>query len=315
MVTGTKLNARNLGYLVKIAESGSFSRASIVLGVTQSVLSRHVQELEAEAGTTIFHRTGRGLVETREGALIIEMARRILSDIEQVRELIDESKDFNPGRLRIGLIPSLAAIATVPLIRRLSEMLPDTRLLIQEAAGGTLVEWLNDSRLDIACLDDGPMLKRFNPIPIASNPLYLVCHRDDIRLPPETPVADLHRYPLVLSGKEHITRRQIEQVARSRNVTLNVVYESGSLWSVIKITDSGMAMGILPYLATFHPNWQRSKLIQPAVTRALCVATPLRQAPARSRRILEAVRDEIQNLQKQLGSQVTTPVPRGHQNP
>lgn len=297
MFKSTRVNARNLNYLLKVAESGSFSRAAIVLGVTQSVLSRHIQELEAEIGTTIFHRNGRGLVATRDGLAIVDMARRVVGDIEQVRELLDEARDIHPDRLTIGLIPSLAAAATVPLIRRLGQLMPDTRLQIHEASSGVLVEWLNDDRLDVACLDDGPLLTRFNPLRIVSNPLYLVCHRDDIDLPPETPVSHLDRYSLVLAGKEHITRRQIEHVTRLKNVSLNVAYESASLWSVIKITDSGLAMGILPYLATFEPGWQRSRLIEPDVTRTLCVATPLkRQNSIRSQRIIAVVRDEIQRL-------------------
>lgn len=296
-IRGTRLNARNLNYLLKVAESGSFSRAAIILGVTQSVLSRHVQELESELDFTIFHRNGRGLVVTKDGELIISMARRIMDEIDATRDLVEERRGSSPDRLSVGLIPSLASAATVPLIRRLSAMMPETMLNFQEASSGTLVEWLNDGRIDLACLDDGPMLKRFNPMPVFSNQLYLACHRDNVTLPKETPIADLQQYPLVLASKEHITRRQMDQVARNRNVRLQIKYESASLWSVIKITDSGLAMTILPYLATLQPDWQRSKLVSPEIARNLCIVTPLkRQNSSRTQRILNAVREELQRL-------------------
>ncbi|WP_185984647.1 LysR family transcriptional regulator [Aureimonas mangrovi] len=301
MVTAAILNERNLSYLIRIAECGSFSRAAILLGVTQSVLSRRIRDLENEAGTTIFHRNGRGLVITRDGEMIVELARKVLDDVDRLRLSIETGREAQPDKLIIGLIPSLAASATVPLVRRLSKLLPDTKLHIQEGSSGSLVEWLHDARLDVACLDDGPMLKRFNPVRITGNPLYLTCHRDDITLPPETPIRDLPRYRLVLAAKEHITRRQIEQVAQSRNIKLDVAYESASLWSVMKITDSGLAMSILPYLATSEPGWQRSRLVEPEIVRSLCIATPLKtQNSIPIQRIVSTIKDEVQALYREM---------------
>ena len=78
------MNLQALRYVVTIAQTGSFNKASQYLFVSQSTLSRSVKELEDQLGITLFNRTNQGVNTTHEGEKFVTQARRILRDISQL---------------------------------------------------------------------------------------------------------------------------------------------------------------------------------------------------------------------------------------
>lgn len=78
------MNLQTLRYVVTIEQTGSFSKASQYLYVSQSTLSRSVKELEEQLGITLFHRTNQGVRPTHEGQTFIARASLILQDVAQL---------------------------------------------------------------------------------------------------------------------------------------------------------------------------------------------------------------------------------------
>lgn len=85
------MNVQALRYIVAVAQAGSINKASANLYISQSSLSRAVQDLEAQIGISLFQRTSRGVIPTHEGLEFIEKARRILLEIDQL-----EGEYFSP---------------------------------------------------------------------------------------------------------------------------------------------------------------------------------------------------------------------------
>ena len=80
------IEVRQLRYAVMTADTQSFSRAAATLNVKQSTLSRRILQLEERLGVKLFERTTRGAEPTENGKLFIEQARRIVTDVDNLRK-------------------------------------------------------------------------------------------------------------------------------------------------------------------------------------------------------------------------------------
>lgn len=291
------MNLASCLYLIRIAEHGSLSGAAIVLGVTQSTLSRAVREMESELGVVIFHRDGRGVILTDEGAVVLEAARSVTETFAGLRASL-EAMSGSVGRvITVGIMPSTALLLTVPLMARLRTDFPGTQMQIVEGSTGHLLEWLGDGRLDIAVIYDSSAISRFNPEPVLTHRLHLVAARDATPLLPEMPFASLASFPLVLQSRKHSTRRELDHLASAQGVRLNIVVEADSLTAITQLVSSGLAYGILPKFVVDPETMQGAVVVDPAIERTICLVTPL--VGVRSNgvtRIIRSFRDEIRSV-------------------
>ncbi|MDP3708854.1 MAG: LysR family transcriptional regulator, partial [Polaromonas sp.] len=146
------MDLKQLEYFVRVAELGSFTRASIALDVAQPALSRQVRLLEVELRQSLLVRNGRGATPTEAGKLMLAHGRGILHQVERAREELGRVRGSLAGRVAIGLPPTLARVLTVPLTRAFRHELTDARLSISEGLSAVMQEWLLNGRLDIAVL-------------------------------------------------------------------------------------------------------------------------------------------------------------------
>ncbi|MBX5088335.1 LysR family transcriptional regulator [Rhizobium lentis] len=297
------MNLASCQYLIKIAEHGSLSNAAVVLGVTQSALSRAIREMEAELGVSIFHRDGRGVSLTEDGKLVMEAASSVSSALSDLRSTLEASRGQVAKEITVGLLPSTAKILTVPLMVRLREEFPGTRMTIVEGATGHLAEWLNDGRVDVAVTNDSPSIKRFNPEPVVTHHLHLAGSRGGPRLPHEIPFAELASYPLVTQTRTHATRRELDHIAHEQGVRLNVAVEADSMVAIVQLVAAGLAYSLLPHFAVDYSTMQSSVVTNPGIERHICLVTPLAGARSQSLGpVIRSFRSEIRKVYKRISS-------------
>ena len=118
------MDLKQIEYFIRIAELGSFTRASIELNVAQPALSRQIRLLEVELGQSLLIRTGRGVNTTEAGKVLLEHGHGVLHQIERVREELSRVRVGLIGRVAVGLPPSLTKILTVPLLKAFRAELP-----------------------------------------------------------------------------------------------------------------------------------------------------------------------------------------------
>lgn len=126
------MDLKQIEYFVRVAELGSFTRASVVLDIAQPALSRQVRLLEVELRQNLLVRNGRGATPTEAGKLLLEHGRGILHQVERAREELGRVRGALAGRVAIGLPPSIAKVLTVPLTRAFRVKMPDAALAISE---------------------------------------------------------------------------------------------------------------------------------------------------------------------------------------
>ena len=105
------MDLKQIESFVRVAELGSFTRASMALGVQQPLLSRHVRQLEVELHQSLLVRNGRGVTLTEAGLLMLEHGRGILHQVALAREDLGTARGALGGRVSIGLPPSLSPLA------------------------------------------------------------------------------------------------------------------------------------------------------------------------------------------------------------
>ena len=95
------MDLRQLKYFVQIAESGNFSRAAEILRIAQPSLSQQVKNLEEELGVELLLRHARGVTPTEMGQQLYDHARRILEEVDRVKDVV-RSQSVNPsGRVAV----------------------------------------------------------------------------------------------------------------------------------------------------------------------------------------------------------------------
>ena len=243
------MDLKQLEYFVRVAEMGSFTRASIALDVAQPALSRQVRLLEVELHQSLLVRNGRGALPTEAGKLLLAHGRGILHQVERAREELGRVRGSLAGRVAIGLPPTLARVLTVPLTRAFRQQLPDARLSISEGLSTVMQEWLLHGRLDIALLYNAQPAAGIEILPLLTEELVLVQARppglpED---PPAPPIAlrDIARLPLVIPSRPNAIRMHLEAEMAGIGCRPEIALEIDGVSAILDLVADGAGCAVL----------------------------------------------------------------------
>jgi len=243
------MDLRQLRSLVYVADSGSLSRAAEILRTSQPSLSQQIKELEAELGIELFHRHARGVLLTEVGHTLYAHARTILKDVAFAKESVLNQTNNPSGKVSVGFPTSACRGLAAALIGKVEEKFPNISLHIIEAMTGTLDEWMQTARLDIALLYDPRVFANISLHAVGTEDLMLVADRKNpILLRNSIGFTELENIPVVLPGKQHVLRNVIEHMATREGITSNVAIESDSFSAIVELVKAGY-MTIMPHFA------------------------------------------------------------------
>lgn len=291
----TFMDLRQIQYFLRVANTGSFTRAAAELGIAQPALSRQLKRLEDELGVALLHRHGRGVSTTQVGESLVQNANIILAQVDVALKDIIASKDVLTGNAIVGMPPSVGRVLSLPLAQHFRENFPNVKLRIVEAFSGTILESLRSGRIDAALLFKVEGVEAPEIEPIAQEELMLVGRPQDE--PPlvgkSVPFRNLPSLKLVLPSGIHGLRARIDQVARRERVNLKVELEVDALHSMIETVRHGLGYTILQASA-IQDELADGKLkawpiTDPVVSLTLCIATGVQRSTAVSTRRLAAI--------------------------
>jgi len=144
-----RLRPRHLQLLVNLAETGSLSDTARQAYTTQPGLSKWLKELEEDAGAVLFERHARGLRPTAEGSLLVNHARRILSEMERAQSNLDALREGNTPNVAIGTSPASAPSLVPDAILYFLRKHPNAHVSLQESTMNVLLERLELGQLDV----------------------------------------------------------------------------------------------------------------------------------------------------------------------
>jgi len=273
--------------LIHVAELGSLSKASDRLHIAQPALSRQIRMLEKELGTYLFERHGRGMVITEAGREVLAHATRIMEEMESIRSSVVGGRSNFRGTVVIGTTPTVAAIITVPLVRKIRDAQPNLAVRFSSAYSGYLLDWLQRGELELAITYDPQPLHTLRIVPVMMENLLLVGPPEaGLRL--DTPVrfASLAEHELVVPSARHGLRVILDNCAREVGVKLTSSVEADSFGAMIDLVRNGFGLTALP-LASIWSQLEdgtlcAAPLVDPVPMRKLVQVFPAdrRVAPA-----------------------------------
>lgn len=297
------MDLKQLEYFVRVAELGSFTRASMALGVAQPALSRQVRLLEVELRQNLLVRNGRGATPTEAGKLLLAHGRGILHQVERAREELGRVRGALAGRVAIGLPPSLARVLTVPLTRAFRAQLPEASLSISEALSVTMLEWLTTGRLDIAVLYNAQPATEIEIHPLRDEELMLIEPRPPgLSEDPPTaiPLSEVAELPLVIPSRPNAIRMQVETEMANIGCRPTIALEIDGVSAILDLVADGAGAALLSRNAvasSIRPSAYRMRPISPPLKTRLCLATSSqRPATLTQQKTLELIRHTLDAL-------------------
>jgi DNA-binding transcriptional LysR family regulator len=143
------MELRHLRYFVAVAEELHFGRAAQRLQMAQQPLSRQIQELEAEIGVPLFHRTTRQVHLTEAGKLFLERSYRLLAQLEQAIEATQQIGRGEVGRLAIGFVGSATYTVLPEILKVFREQFAAVELRLHELTTTQQIQALYDKQIDV----------------------------------------------------------------------------------------------------------------------------------------------------------------------
>lgn len=282
------MNLIQLETFVRVVEHGSFSKAALVLGTAQPVLSRQVRALEMELREALLLRHGRGVELTEAGRRLLEHAYNILHLVKQAKENSAALRDEPTGSIVVAMPPTLARLHTLPLILAFRDEMPKAHLAIIEGFSTHITEWLVSGRCDLGLVHSPEPMPSLEIQPLREERLCLVSPAKQAPTGPVT-LRDLPKYPLVMPERGQTYRRLMESTAAMAGVPMHVVWEVSSVSVILELVSAGIGHATLSEdaISVFaHPErLVVSPIEQPEIKTTLCLVTPAqrRETPLRHR--------------------------------
>lgn len=273
------MNLQQIETFVQVAETGSFSKAAVLLDTAQPALSRQVRALETELRETLLIRTGRGVTLTDAGRRLLEHGHAILQRVAQAKEDLGAQRDEPVGRIVVGLPPSLARRLTPPLIDRFRRDMPKARLAVVEGFSTHIAEWLTTGRMDLGLVYSPEPHPHIEIAPVLEERLCLVGPQEALAgqgLRGAVRFDDLPRFPLIVPQQGQIFRKLMEAQAALSQARLQVAWEVSSVPVILDLVHGGYGYATLTRSALgqhgAHAGLAVLTIESPHVVSTLCLA-------------------------------------------
>jgi len=266
------IHAAELGFFAALATRGSLSAAARELGITTPAVSKRLALIEARIGVTLINRTTRRMSLTPEGEVLLEQARRILADLDDLDQLVAKAKGSPKGLLRVNATLGFGRLQVAPVISRYVRLYPDVEVQLQLTATQPA---LTDDQFDVCIRFGEPSDTRVIAKQLAPNrrllcasPKYLAAHGE-----PKLP-HDLTRHDCICirQGDEAygvwrlFSGRASDRLAEAIKVHGNLATNDGEIavnwaldghgilmraqWDIERYLKSGRLVQVLPQFQT-----------------------------------------------------------------
>ncbi|WP_308991176.1 LysR substrate-binding domain-containing protein [Mariniflexile litorale] len=246
-----------LYYVLAVAENQNFTRAAEKCFVTQPTLSMQIQKLEEELDILIFDRSKKPIELTDVGRKIVTQARNIVNESYRIQDIVDQQKGFIGGEFKLGIIPTVMPTLLPMFLKNFIKKHPKIKLKIEELTTEEIIERLKDGHLDAAIaatpLEDENIKERvlyFEPF-VGYIPKNHRLHTNK-----KIDVADLDISDMLLLEDGHCFRDGVINLCKAFKNQSDEQFqlESGSIETLIKLSNEGLGMTLLPYLHTLDIN-------------------------------------------------------------
>ncbi|WGH77302.1 hydrogen peroxide-inducible genes activator [Jannaschia ovalis] len=242
------LTLRQFRYFEALARHGHFGRAAEASAISQPALSVQIREMEETLGVALFERGPRGVTLTGVGREVAGRVRDILRHVDELGDLARLSRGALSGRVRLGIIPTVAPYLLPRLTEALAAAYPGLELDLRETITPRLVEALEQGTLDAAIVALPVSEPSLAEAPLLSEAFVLVRPAAEADRPMPDPAA-LARMKLLLLEEGHCFRDQALEVCALRPNARRHGLEAASLSTLVQMVGAGLGVTLIPEMA------------------------------------------------------------------
>ncbi len=239
---------KHLRYFEALARHRHFGRAAEASAISQPALSLQVKELEAILGAPLVERRPREISLTPLGEAFAPRARDILRAVDELQALAQAASGPLSGRLRLGVIPTIAPYLLPRVLQTLGRQFPDLDLRPREAITPKLMRDLGEGRLDLALVALPVSEPSLVEHPLFAEEFLLVRHARAADQP-IPPLADLPQAPLLLLEEGHCFRDQALAFCKLPASPAGEIMEGSTLATLVQMVGAGIGMTLIPEMA------------------------------------------------------------------
>jgi len=249
------MTLRELEYLVALAKYRHFGRAAEACEVSQPTLSAQIKKLEGELGVALVERDSRGVILTSYGHDTAARARRILLEIQQLKESAQQSQNPEAGTVRLGIFPTLGPYLLPHIIAPARKRFPELELHLVEEKSSSLLARLREGEIDAAVLalpvNDSQLSTSFlfeERFLLAVPTAHSFARRTSIG------IGELVDHDLMLLEEGHCLRDQALEVCGFSGASERSSFRATSLETLRQMVSAEIGMTLLPELATLNQD-------------------------------------------------------------
>jgi LysR family hydrogen peroxide-inducible transcriptional activator len=242
------LTLRQLRYFDALARHGHFGRAAEACAITQPALSMQIKELEEALGGVLLERSARQVALTSFGAELAQRVRDILRSVDELGDFARSLRDRLAGRLRVGMIPTIAPYLLPKVIENLARIHPELDIHVRETLTPKLIKEVAEGRLDTAIVALPVSEPSLTEVALFSENFLLVRPGED----EGTPVPShetLREMRLLLLEEGHCFRDQALAFCNMQSSPPREVLDASSLSTLVQMVGAGIGVTLIPEMA------------------------------------------------------------------
>lgn len=260
------MTLQQLEYLLALDRFRHFGKAAEHCRVTQPTLSSMIQKLEEELDVRIIDRSQQPLRPTPVGTLIIEQARRVLMQVADIRNVINEERHTLAGTFRLGILPTIAPYLLPRFFPQLMKKHPDLDIRVVEMKTSAVKQALQEGEIDAGIVAALSGMGDFTQTHLYYEQYYAYVGRED-PLFANTLIrtSDLLAAPqLWLLDEGHCFRDQLIRFCQLKAAKASqAIYRLGSMETFMRMVESGTGVTFIPELATLQLSEAQKELVRP----------------------------------------------------
>jgi len=266
-----KIDVLGVQAFVALAEHGSFRKAAESLFITQTALTRRLQNIEAFLGVKLMERTTRSLALTSLGESFLPQARRLLNELQSSLQEIRETGRALRGDVTLACVPTVGVQYLPRVIQAYSSRHPDNRIRVLDHASAGVEQAVLRREAEFGIGIAGPHHAELTSRTLLHDRFVLVC-RDDHPLAARRRIkwSELNDHPLILPGTGSSNRPLFDARLADTGVQLVSHYEVQRSSTAVGLVAAGVGMAVVPSLALqadTYPGLRVLSLTHPMITR------------------------------------------------
>ena len=240
------MNLQQLRYIIAVNRFRNFAKAADACNVTQPTLSAMIVKLEEELDLRIFERTNKSVSPSNAGLKIIRQAECVLMEVDRISEILSEDKGLIGGRLNLSVGPTVAPYILPKFIKHYRKLYPTVDLSIEELKVEFMLDALLRGEIDAGIAISENLKQGILEIPLYTEKFYVYLAESCWRKLPVFNPETLEHESMWIMKEAQCLRDSAFSFCKARSKGHRIIYEAGSIETLIRIVDENGGYTIIP---------------------------------------------------------------------